>query len=66
MTKGDYVRFKYPADVKESLLLFEVLEMRETRILVREVIHIGITNPYYIRPTFVYSASELESATEGL
>lgn len=59
MKQGDYVRFKYPEDTREAKLLFEILEERGTRILVREVVPTGIT-PDYVQPTFVYRKSDME------
>lgn len=60
MNKHSIVKFKTPETESETNLFFIVLEDRHDRVLVTELE--GKTD-YAIRPTFVYSKSDLVLCT---
>jgi hypothetical protein len=59
MKTGDKVRFIEP-DEDEVGIIFEVLEDRDDRVLVRAL---EMFDDWYLKPTSVYLKSDLELAT---
>lgn len=61
MKKGDKVKFKQPTE-EEKDIVFEVLEDRDTRVLVRAIC---LFDNWKIKPTSAYLKSDLESAADA-
>jgi aminoglycoside/choline kinase family phosphotransferase len=59
MKPGDKVRFIEPEEDEEGVV-FEVLEDRDDRVLVRAL---ELFEDWYLKPTSVYLKSDLELAT---
>lgn len=62
MKKGDKVKFKEPTEEEEKDIVFEVLEDRDTRVLVRAM---NLFDNWEIKPTSVYLKSDLELAADA-
>lgn len=60
MKKGDKVKFIEPTE-EEKDLIFEVIEDRDTRVLVSAI---GLFDSWEIKPTSVYLKSDLELAAD--